>query len=313
MSLLRHWYAHSGVFHALLFPLLRLREHILLGHYLPPRTRISRDFRRTFGYPLPWDTPRTLNEKLNGMKHLVCNPLQRTCADKLAVRDHVAQTIGPDHLIPLLATFDRARDVTPAAIPSSSFILKVNHGSGQNIIVRDASTADFRSIRLQLSDWMRTSHYTLSCEQPYRGIPPRILAEPLLLAPDGTLPLDYKLHCFAGHPEFIQVDIDRETNHRRNFYTPDWRPLPFLWCEWENDTPLWPHAPDVPPPPAPLLQQMLDIAATLSSPFPYVRVDLYLHQNKIYFGELTFYHGSGLERFSPPDTDLLLGTKIPWP
>ena len=313
MSLLRHWYAHSGVFHALLSPLIRLREALLLGHYLPARTRISRDFRRTFGYPLPWDNPRTLNEKLNCMKHLVRTPFQRTCADKLAVRDHVAKLIGHDHLIPLLATFDRARDVTPAAIPSPSFILKVNHGSGQNIIVRDASTTDFVPIRLQLSDWMHTSHYTLSCEQPYRGIPPRILAEPLLLAPDGSLPLDYKLHCFAGRPEFIQVDIDRETNHRRNFYTPDWAPLPFLWCEWDGDTPLWPHAPDVPSPPPSLLREMLDIAATLSSPFPYVRVDLYLHQNKTYFGELTFYHGSGLECFSPPDTDLLLGSKIPWP
>lgn len=313
MSLLRHWYAHSGVFHALLSPLLRLREAILLGHYLPPRTRISRDFLRTFGHPLPWDNPLTLNEKLNCMKHLVRTPLQRTCADKLAVRDHVAKLIGPDHLIPLLATFERARDVTPAAIPSPSFILKVNHGSGQNIVVRDAAATDFVSIRLQLSDWMHTSHYALSCEQPYRGIPPRILAEPLLLAPDGSLPLDYKFHCFAGRPEFIQVDIDRETNHRRNFYTPDWRPLPFLWCEWENGTPRWPHAPDVPPPPPPLLQEMLTLAETLSRPFPYVRVDLYLHQNKIYFGELTFYHGSGLERFSPPETDLALGQKIPWP
>ena len=312
-SLLRHWYAHSGAFHALLFPLLRLRESLLLGHYLPPRVRISRTFRRTFGHPLPWAAPRTLNEKLNCMKHLVRLPLQRTCADKHAVRAYVAEKIGPEHLIPLLATFTRARDVTPAAIPSPSFILKVNHGSGQNIVVRDAASTDFVPIRLQLSDWMHTSHYLLSCEQPYRGIRPLILAERLLLAPDGTLPLDYKLHCFAGRPEFIQVDIARETDHHRNFYTPDWRPLPFLWCEWDGDRPLWPHAPDVPPPPPALLQQMLTLAQTLAAPFPYVRVDLYLHQNRIYFGELTFYHGSGLERFSPPDTDLLLGQKIPWP
>jgi hypothetical protein len=312
-SLFRHWYAHSGVIHALLSPLLRLREHLLLGHCLPPRTRINRDFQRTFGRPLPWDNPRTLNEKLNCMKHLVRSPLQRTCADKLAVRDHVAKLIGPDHLIPLLATFARARDVTPAAISSPSFILKVNHGSGQNIIVRDAATADFRTIRLRLADWMHTSHYTLSCEQPYRGIPPRILAEPLLLAPDGSLPLDYKLHCFAGRTEFIQVDIGRETDHRRNFYDRDWNLLPFLWCEWDGDRPLWPNGPAGPPPPPDLLREMLALAETLASPFPYVRVDLYLHQNKIYFGELTFYHGSGLERFSPPSQDLALGKLLPWP
>ena len=200
-SLLRHWYAHSGAFHALLFPLLRLRESLLLGHCLPPRLRISRDFRRTFGHPLPWAAPRTLNEKLNCMKHLVRLPLQRTCADKHAVRAYVAEKIGPEHLIPLLATFTRARDVTPAAIPSPSFILKVNHGSGQNIVVRDAATTDFVPIRLQLSDWMHTSHYLLSCEQPYRGIRPLILAERLLLAPDGTLDPAPMIAELARHAE----------------------------------------------------------------------------------------------------------------
>ncbi len=310
---LRRLYATSPLAHALLAPVVRLRESLLLGHFLPARVRISRDFRRVFGRPLPWRNPQTLNEKLNVMKHLVRSPLQRTCADKLAVRDHVARAVGPDRLIPLLATFRRARDVVPEAIPASAFILKVNHGSGQNIVVRDTAAADFPAIRRQLADWMRTSHYALSCEQPYRGIPPRILAETLFLEPGGALPLDYKLHCFAGRAEFIQVDIARETDHRRNFYDRDWNLLPFLWCEWDGDRPLWPNAPPVPAPPPALLAELITIAETLAAPFPYVRVDLYLHAARIYFGELTFYHGSGLERFSPPETDLRLGRLLPYP
>lgn len=293
---------------ALVDPLLVAREKVLLGSFLPDSVRIARDFRRSFSRTFPADNPQTLNEKLSWMKLHVRDPLQTVAADKFAAREWVADRIGTDHLIPLLGAWDRPSQVPFDTLPSA-FVLKVNHGSGQNLIVRDKAALDLPTVRRQLALWLRQNHYALSAEWPYKDIPPKILAEPLLLSPDGTLPLDFKLHCFAGHVEFIQVDIARETRHLRNFYSRDWDLLPFLWCERLPDgSPAWPNGPAVPRPF--LLPDLIRLAETLASPWPYVRTDFYLHDNRVLFGELTFYHGSALEHFYPSSFDLTFGHLI---
>ena len=290
-------------------PLLAAREKFLLGAWLPDSLRVARAFRRSFHRPFPAHDPRTLNEKLSWMKLHVRDPLQTVAADKFAARDWVAARIGPDHLCPLLGVWDRPDQIPFRDLPSA-FVLKVNHGSGQNIIVRDKSSLSLPAVRRQLALWLRQNHYALSSEWPYRDIPPKIVAEPLLLSPDGALPFDFKLHCFSGRAEFVQVDISRETRHLRNFYSRDWQLLPFLWCECLPDgAPAWPNGPDVPRPA--LLPDLLRLAETLAAPWPYVRADFYIHHDRILFGELTFYHGSALEHFFPDSFDLSLASLLP--
>ena len=74
-----------------------------------------------------------------------------------------------------------------------------------------------------------------SREWPYKDMKPVIVAEELLLDETGQIPSDYKLHCFGGKVATIQVDLDREIAHRRNFYDLDWKLQPFIWTEWEGD------------------------------------------------------------------------------
>ncbi|MDR0994338.1 MAG: hypothetical protein LBN38_07245 [Verrucomicrobiota bacterium] len=295
---------------ALLSPVVRFREWIRRQGYLSDRAKISRDFQQVFGRPLDWAAPRTLNEKLNWMKRYYRNPLQKIAVDKLAVRDHVAARVGEEFLIPLYAVFERARDIRLDAL-ADAFVLKVNHGSGQNWIVRDKSKVDAAALCRQFRTWMAVGQYAATREWPYQGMPPRILAEALLLDDVGRLPMDYKFHCFAGRVETIQVDMDREEAHRRNFYSPDWCLQPFVWSEWEAGAPLWPNGAEVPPPAA--LPEMIRLAETLSADFPYARIDLYALRNRIYFGEITFYHGSGFEHFSPPEWDLAFGERLALP
>lgn len=301
--MLKHWYHNSELGFRLLHPAIRLREWVRSG-WMSDQRFIERQFRQTFGYALDWQRPRTLNEKMNWMKLHCRNPLQQQAADKWAVRELVKDRVGADYLIPLRRTYERAEDIRLSELPSA-FVMKVNHGSGQNWIVRDKHELQESAFRRQFMEWMRISHYETSREWPYKDMCPRMVVEELLLDEQGAIPEDYKLHCFGGRVEVIQVDIDRETAHRRNFYNGEWQLQPFIWTEWEGDEPLWPNGRAVKRPER--LEEMIRIAEELSADFPYVRVDLFQCQSQIYFGELTFYHGSGLERFEPFEYDRRFG------
>lgn len=293
----------------LLFPLVRARAW-LQGGWRSDRSVIGRQFARTFGHPLDWDNPRTLNEKLNWMKLHYREPLQRVVVDKYAVRAHVAAKVGVQYLVPLLRKYDRAEDIRLADLPSA-FVLKVNHGSGQNWIVRDKAREDERQVVRKFREWMRTNHYAASREWPYKGMKPAIVVEQLLLDENGRIPGDFKLHCFGGKVATIQVDLDRETAHRRNFYDLEWKLQPFIWTEWAGNKPSWPNGRAVERPAA--LPEMIRVAETLAADFPYVRIDLYNCREKVYFGEITFYHGGGFERFDPPECDRVFGNKLVLP
>ena len=113
------------------------------------------------------------------------DPLQRIAADKYAVRAHVKAKIGEKYLIPLIRAYDRAEDIRFAELPDA-FVLKVNHGSGQNWIVQDKSKEDERQVVRQFREWMATSHYAASREWPYKDMKPVIVAEQLLLDEGGA-------------------------------------------------------------------------------------------------------------------------------
>ena len=291
------------------FPLVRARDW-LQGGWRSDRAQIARQFARTFGYPLDWANPRTLNEKLNWMKLNFRDPRQRIAADKYAVRAHVAAKVGEQCLIPLIRKCDRAEEIRFAELPAA-FVLKTNHGSGQNWIVRDKSREDERKVVRQFREWLATSHYAASREWPYKGMKPAIVVEELLLDERGQIPSDFKLHCFGGKVATIQVDLDRETAHRRNFYDRDWRLQPFIWTEWEGTQPSWPNGRAVPRPEA--LPEMIRVAETLAADFPYARIDLFYCRGKVYFGEITFYHGGAFERFDPPEFDRVFGDQLALP
>jgi hypothetical protein len=306
---LKRVYEETEAGDRLLGPFVRARAWWAGGGWRSDRAQVVRDFRRVFGRAPDLLHPKTLNEKLAWMKLHVRDSRQTVAADKAAVRELVARAAGREHLVPLLGTWRRAEEVPFGELPEA-FVLKVNHGSGQNLVVRDKAALDVRKTRLQLRRWLRANHYAASREWPYRDIEPRIVAEVLLADGDGRLPEDYKFHCFGGRAEFIQVDLDRETAHRRNFYDREWNLLPFLWCEVDGaGGPAWPNGRAVAKPVE--LGEMIALAEKLAAPWPYVRIDLFNVAGKILFGEITFYHGSGLEPFFPAEVDAQLGAFLP--
>jgi hypothetical protein len=263
----------------------------------------TRNFRRFLGQRLNLRRPQSFNEKLHWLMLNYRRPELTELADKYRVRDYVAARAGAAVLNELYGAWD-----DPDAIPferlPDAFVLKVTSAWGQNIFCRDKSLLDIDSTRRQLATWMRRSGYWAGREWAYKHIRPRVIAERLLTGDDGGIPTDYKVFCFGGRPRFVQVDTDRFTDHRRDFFDTEWRLLPFSLT----------YPPTGRAIPAPrTLPQILSVAATLSTGFPFVRIDLYSIGAAVIFGEMTWYPEGGLGRFAPESYDLELGKALVLP
>jgi hypothetical protein len=276
-------------------------------HYVPTRLYLPLVYRWRFGRWGNLKRPTTLNEKLHWKKMHGCEPFHTTVSDKYAVREWVAARVGERYLIPLIAVLDDAERLDLARLPEPC-IIKTTHASGQNVIIRDKRLVEEKELKARLRRWMSRNEYYLSREPQYRDIKPRLIVEQLLTDAEGNIPMDFKFHCFHGTVEVIQVDIDRFTDHRRNLYDVSWQLLPFTWCFWKKNRPLWPNGRAVARPEN--LEEMIAVAQALSKEFDYVRVDLYNCNGRVYFGELTLHHGGGWERFDPPSYDSFYGDKL---
>ena len=113
--------------------------------------------------------------------------------------------------------------------------------------------------------------------------------------------IDYKFYCFNGIPKLLYVSQGLE-NH-------DTAKISFLNIDWtfadfgRSDYKAWETLPKKPQ----NYENMLEIAKKLSKGIPFLRVDLYEINNKIYFGELTFSPCAGMMPSVPRQADLEVG------
>ncbi len=242
--------------------------------------------------------PRSLSEKINNIKLYNKTPLREKIVDRKWVRNYVANLSNSVKFPALLysgvvidpSTFDR--------LPSR-FFMKANHGSGMAMLV-DKKKHTYEKIHNTINLWMSKSYANYGREWFYEKLDKYILIEELL-EDDGTSPPDFKFFCTSGKVVFIQVDLDRFTNHTRNLYWPDFTRI--------SGTLLYPTGYDFEKPI--LWDEAIKIAEQLSVDLDFVRVDLYLHNDSIYFGELTNSPGNGFEPFQPREFDFKLGAMFP--
>ena len=271
-------------------------------HFTSDLTVWNEQFHQAFGRPMNWEHPTTFNEKLHWIMRYHRDPIMTQCADKYAVRQFVADRGLERILNRLHGVWDDAKDIRFEALPAT-WAMKVNHGAGQNIFRRDTTLPpNTDRIRKQLDVWMKRSEYWASREWAYKNIPPKIVCEALMTDPaTGQPPTDYKIHCFGGEPRCVEVDSDRFTDHRCDLFDLDWTPFPFSLGYPPSDKP-------TPRPEA--LADLLHYARILSRGFPFVRVDFYAMGERVVFGEMTWYPGGGLGRFTPEEYDTRYGEMI---
>lgn len=273
-----------------------------LLEWIPDKSMLRLQYAIKHRRRLDFSRRRRFTEQMQWYKISYRNPILTTCVDKIAVREFIRQR-GYAHLLTeLYATSDNVAGVNLDQLPEK-FVVKTNNGSGTNIIVTDKGLLHSNALH-ELDAWLVRDYFAATREWPYRNVPPRILVEELLEDPDGRFAgiNDYKFMCFNGSVKFVVLDVDRSIGHKRNIYTRDWEDTGVA-----TDKPN--IAGDVPRPEN--LDALIRVAEDLSSGFPFVRVDLYSVQNRIYFGEMTFFPWSGYVEFSPDSFDYELGKY--WP
>lgn len=271
--------------------------------YLSPRLNTRLLFKRKFGRWPDLEEPKTLNEKLLKLKleSFGTDPLVRQCADKYAVRSFVEER-GLGHILNgLIAVYDRPQDIDFEALPER-FAIKWNFGCGYNLIVPDKSALDIPAAVRQLEKWGKEPFWSYYSELQYRGVEKKIIIEDFIQGKGKAAPEDYKFYCFDGHAYCCMVCQGREEGWPK-FYFMDRN---FELLRINRDSKAAPEGFSLPMPK--LYPQAIEAAETLSKGFPFVRVDLYVEEDRLIFGEMTFTPAAALDNQRLPETDLLFGS-----
>lgn len=270
----------------------------------PDKLFLKLKFRLMMGEKLDLNNPKTFNQKLQWLKLYNRKPEYTTMVDKYAVKEYVANIIGEEHIIPTLGVWNSTDEIDWDALPNQ-FVLKTTHGGGgcDVIICKDKATFDKDAAKEKLNKSLKSDIYYNFREWPYKNVPKRIIAEKFMTNNGKDLE-DYKIHCFNGEPKFILVCSNRYGGGAMidDFYTPEWELM-------DVRRPGHPKSEKASKAPE-HLKQMLELSRILSKEIPFLRTDFYIIDNKIYFGELTFFPASGMSKYQPEEWDLHFGEML---
>jgi len=261
---------------------------------------LHRSFRNGNGYDLNLKNPKTHHELIQIKKLTDRDPLLVLTSDKYKVRAYIKKMLGPELskeiLIPLFFTVKDARDIPFERLPPTYF-LKANHFSGANLLVTPETNREM--LIKTANHWLANTYGQKLHEWAYKRISPRLIGEKLLLDSQGKIPPDIKFYCFHGRVKLIMLVDDRMSDMKMYYFDEflteiqmelTWDPFPRNRLPADN-----------------ILKKMKEIASVLASPFDFVRVDMYAIEDRIFFGEMTHYCGSGIDPFPDVRLDKVLG------
>lgn len=266
---------------------------------LPSKLVVYVDNFRAYGKILNLKEPKYYAEKIQWIK-LYGNAERFTSfVDKYLVRNYVEEKIGKNYLPKLFKTYKNSDEINYDEL-SEKFVLKLNNGSGGNVICKDKSLLDIELTNNKLRKLMKEKYYKYTKEPQYKNVETRIICEEYLEDRKGQL-IEYGLHCFDGKVKFIEVHTDRFNGYKENYYYPD-------WTETEFRGKLKSKADYIEKPKN--LEELIELGESLAQEFAYVRVDFNDVDNNLYFSELTFTPASGTEGFYPIEYDLEIAKMI---
>lgn len=270
--------------------------------FLPDKLYLSILYRFRFGRKLNWNKPTSMNEKLNWEKLNLHNPLFTRMADKYEAKAYIASIIGEEYIVPNYGVWDDFDEIPFEKMPNQ-FVLKMTHDSFGAIICKDKSKFDKDSARRNVIKSTSRNWYPALREWVYKDIRPRIIIDQLLDDHSGHELKDYKFWCFNGEPKVIYL-TNKSSNIFENFYDMDFQPL-----DINHGFPRM--SPEFDKPEA--FELMKSLATKISKDIPFVRVDFFYVEGKVYFGECTFYDWGGMKPFVDYNWDLKLGSWIKLP
>lgn len=285
---------------------IKKRFQLYCQRVIAPEIIIKIIFYKKLGYRLNLANPKTFNEKLQWLKFNDRNSLYTILVDKYAVKKYVSAKIGEQYIIPTLGVWSNFDDIDFSKLPNQ-FVLKCTHDSGSVVVVKDKNSLNMDEAKKVLNRGLSFNYYYSYYEWPYKNVSPRIIAEKYMLDitendfhNNGLT--DYKFMCFNGEVKCIFTCTQRRSNSglKVTFFDTEWKKMPF-----ERHYPTDKEE-SIPKPKK--FELMKRLAEKLSVDIPFVRIDFYEISGKVYFGEVTFFPGAGLEEFKPFKYDYILGS-----
>lgn len=286
-------------------------RRVLLGlttrflKWLPDKPYLKLVYYLKLGKKLDLNNPKTFTAKLQWLKLYNRRPEYTNIVDKYEVKNYVSRKLGEEYIIPTLGVWDKFSDIDFDKLPSR-FVLKTTHGGGSIgvFICKDKLNLDIAKAKYNIETSLKLDVYKLFREWPYKNVRKRIIAEQYMEDDSGEL-RDYKFYCFNGEPKVMLLASNRFTNHNFNYFDMQFNKLPISSRDGKTSNEELKKPEN--------FEEMIEVAKKLSNGFPHVRVDLYSCNHKIYFGELTFFDGSGYDDMESEEWDSKFGSWLQLP
>ncbi|MFB4213365.1 ATP-grasp fold amidoligase family protein [Shouchella sp. JSM 1781072] len=266
---------------------------------------IRKRFKKERGRSVNLETPVLFCDKLQWLKLNWRDSLGTICSDKYSVRNFVKERIGDHYLNEVYEVYDNVSEINIDNLPES-FVLKGTHGSGYNLICKDKSNMDWDKAFKEMRRWLKNNYFWKNREWVYKDIEPKIICEKFLREKDKEALVDYKFYCFNGVVKYCQVIRGRQTEETIDFYDVNWSIMPFTGLRNlpnSNESFQKPSK----------YNEMIELAQNLAKNFPFVRVDFYYVNERIIFGEMTFFPTSGYGSFYPSEWNKKIGDLLKLP
>ena len=285
---------HNKLVRILAYPFRHIIKSINKNYY------VTLEYRYVTGNKLNLNNPTRYTEKLQHLRlfEYANNDLVSKCASRVGLREYAKELGFEANLVDIYGIFDNFDDINFESLPNS-FVMKCNHACSYNYICYDKSKLDVKALRKKFNKWMRTDYGKKTAEPHYSKIKPQIIVEKLMLEND-RLPVEYKIHVFNGKAKYMYIVTSRDSEIHYNNYLIDWTDFDRAqfnhWTKTDNDI----NKPDK-------WDEMVNISEALAKAFPFVRVDLYYINNKIYISEMTFTPAKGTLTFKDDKVDYEIG------
>ena len=266
--------------------------------FIPGKIYIKHRYKNSFHKKLDLKHPQTFNEKLQWLKFYDRKDIYTKMVDKYEAKKYVGNVIGNEYIIPTIGVYKRFNDIDFEKLPNK-FVIKCTHDSGGIFICRDKKDFNYDLAKNNINKNLKKNFYYFGREWPYKNVKRRIIIEEYM----GNDINDYKFFCFNGKVNFFKIDFDRFTQHGANYYDIDKKILPFgeKLCPPNFNKKL-----KIPK----NIDEMITLAEKLAKDIPFVRVDFYNINGKIYFGEMTFFPSTGFGKFFPSEWDKKIGDML---
>ncbi len=277
-----------------------------ISKYFSDKAYLRMIYRGYMGKKLDLKNPKTFNEKLQWLKLYNRNPVYTRMVDKYEAKSFIAEKVGEEYIIPTLGVWDKFDEIDFDRLPAQ-FVLKCTHDSGGLIICKDKSKLNLKEAKKKITKSLKRNFYHIGREWPYKNVKPRIIAEQYMVDNSGIKEeclTDYKFFCFDGQPKMVYISQDKAQEPHTDFFDMDFNRLNLRMRDSNSETP--PSKPVA-------FEQMRELATVLSQDIAHIRVDFYYVNNKIYIGELTFFHNSGFTKIHPLEWAQRLGDWIKLP